>query len=370
MHETILDQATDTGGHELYRLTQLYDLPEYVKTASDSDRMGTNITPTNAYADYRRPRRFPCHTKAATLTSWAFFLQQRGKMHSKEAQGIEHRLQQMANFHHIEDDVQKLLQKHAALSVDSLSLLPDSAFAVVRTDENGATTERHYPLRHGAEVKAAADWLLQYRDSFPFRERVTIAEKILEKAAEFGVNLGEQYDVLERQAGHGWCTAQDAAALIRGRALLTSADSDFRAQLGKLAATTEKQAEYTMYGNNLADLGELIDNFDKLARVKYSEHLPRPEDILYRIPYKAAEELRDSICSTLTGSVYDQQQFEKLSISAIRDLFGRAVADEVFNGLGVDGEKFAAVAKTFPRPDAEMLDGLMAEIGQQPIARE
>ncbi len=368
MHDSILDQASDQGAHELHRLVQLYDLPEYVKQASDDERTGNDRTPTNAYADYRRPAKFPCHTKAATLVSWAFFLGQKDKMHTKLAQVIEGRLQQMAEFHHITDDVEQLLRKHAEYGKNNIELLPDSAFAIVRTDESGGK-ERSYPLRHGAEVKAASDWFLEHRDHFVFADRRLIAEKLLEKANQFNVSLGDADETLQRQAGHGWCTPKAAADMLRGRALLAKTGSDFRNRLNTLADTMEKQSELATAGNNLIDLAVLVDNFDKLAKATYGPSLPRPEDVLFAATYKAAAELKDDLCELTTGHIFEKSQLEKLSIGAVRDLFGDALADEVADVMGaVDGEKLASVARTLPAPDAELLVGMMSDIGQTPIA--
>lgn len=365
----LLEQSTDVSGQELFRLNAMYGLPDYVKEASAEQCLGGPQTPANAYADHRQPRQFPCHTKAATLVSWVSFLEKRSSMPSKLARNVEDRLRQLGAYHELTAEFARYQDKHAELYQHCESVLPDSAFAIVRTQEDGSK-ERHYPLRNTQEVKAAADWFLQYRNHFEFNDRLTIADKILEKAAAFGASLGDCELDLHRQAGRGWCLPKEAAALLRSRAQYTRAAPEVRAQLCKLAESLEGQPEWLLDGRNLADLARLVDDYDRQAKVKYSELLRRPEDVLFQVTHKEASDLRETLCSTTTGSVYNREQFSKLSLAAVRDLFGADLASEVSDGLGVDGEKFATVASTFPRPDAQALDLLMSDIGQGPLAKE
>ena len=67
-----------------------------------------------------------------------------------------------------------------------------------------------------------------------------------------------------------------------------------------------------------------------------------------------------------TGSIYEKDQLAKLAREDVEGLFGTDFVNEVSTGLEIDAEKIAAIASTLPKPDAELLENLLAEAGQHP----
>ena len=72
------------------------------------------------------------------------------------------------------------------------------------------------------------------------------------------------------------------------------------------------------------------------------------------------------LCALQTGNVYEKEQLSKLAREDVANLFGNDFANEVCTGFDVDPEKLAEVAHTLPRPDAELLEHLLSEVGQRP----
>ena len=103
---------------------------------------------------------------------------------------------------------------------------------------------------------------------------------------------------------------------------------------------------------------------------KYSLAVPRPEDTIFAASLRIAREFIKNACVLTTGSIYDRNQFSKLSVSDVASLFGSELAEAVSDGILVSPKKMAKLAHTLPRPDAEVLDRLMTQMGQQPIRKE
>lgn len=367
----VLDQVDDQNHRELFTYSHVYPMPDYVKQASTKQTCQPARLPSSAYAN-PVARKFPCHTKAACYLANVFFLNKRADMHSKIARWTEERLLMFNRHWGIEGDVQTLQAKHAAMHSDGMDRLPDSAFAIVWGDDSGHKVRR-YPLRNSLEVKTAAVWLQSYRDQMRFTDRNAIATKILDKAAEFGAAFEEELDdFLQKQAGRGVYDPAEAAEMIRNRIRATGPAPEVAKRLEKLAGELETNPMLAEDPTTTVALCDTIDQYDRSCRLpgKYSAAIPRPEDVLFKGTLKVAAAFVKNACATVTGAIYDRGQFKKLSVSAVRSVLGNEIAAAVTSGIRVDPEKMAEVVPTLPHPDAEILDRLMAEVGQPPIRKE
>jgi hypothetical protein len=362
----ILDQTTDLGGQEQYRLCRLFGAPDYVKQASSERLCGTDGLRSHLFADQRR-RCYPMHNKSACWLSSAFFFDKRAALPRHEAEEIERRLEESARFWGIEAQVEGLKKRAAELARDDLAGRPDSDFAWVQG------RERHLPLRNGLEVRAAAEYLHKWRDEFAFADRQRMARAVLQKAARFGAALGAHDEFLERLAGFGSCPATEAAQLVRDRAKLARArDAEVAGELEKMAEMIVRDPRRARQPRTLAKVAETIDQLDRMLHIRdYSEAIPRAEDVLFRITRKTAEALANQHVSTVGGSVYDRDDLSRLRTKAVRDYLGDGLADAVDgDGLHVDGVKLAEIVATLPLGDARVFDQLCKDMGIRPFAKE
>ena len=363
-----IDQTADRNYAELHRFAKLYSFPEFVKNSSTEQLQAADL-PVSVYADTRGPYQFPCHTKTATYLSHVWFLEKKAEFAPKIAAFIEGRLEKFAAHWGIQHEISQLKVKNASLNGDDYGDLPDTSFALVWASDDGQK-ERRYPLRNALEVKAAASWFNEYRDEFSFNDRQTIAQKIASRANHFGAAIGEYHDMLQKQAGRGFCTPEKAANFIRERVKQAKVgDLGVAQQMLKLADKVQHTDSVVFNTEVVRGVAETVDQFDRLAGIKYSDKMPRLEDVLFGDTYEACIKMAKEMCSTTTGSVYDTEQFEKLSLTDVRDMFGDDFAHAVSRGLKVDGQKMAEVANTLPRPDAQMLDQLMSDSGAAPIVK-
>jgi hypothetical protein len=363
---TILDQSGDESLKELVKVARLYQFEDFAKQANLSEVMGPDEHRPSFYADVRQPFQFPCHTKAATYVSYAFFLDKKAEMHEKVRRQVESRLNKFAQHWGITNSVKDLIKRDEELN--KTAEYPDSSYAIVWVSEDG-NKDRRYPLRNTAEVKAAADWYSRYlpelRQQFGFSDRATIANKILLKAAEFGCKLGDKEELLEKCAGKGLCNPAQVKTLMSNRVKAAKCSKTVADSMLALSDAFSRKSASFLEPATMLQLADTIDQFDRTHHLlnKYSEAVPSPEDVLFSATYTKCAELKTSTCSLTTGSVYDCADFEKLSLNDIQEVFGDDIADAVCQGLKLDPVKLAEVAATFPRGEASMFDELMQHKG-------
>ncbi len=368
------DQTEDSNGQQLYKLAKLYSLPKFVKNASFQDIRGENLG-NHQYADPIK-KRYPCHTDAATYVSAMFFLEKMAEFDKKTANMISSRLNHFVNYYGISKSVKTLKEKFASLLPKDSATLSDEDYALVLSDKESPSgkPEKHYPLRNALEVRKAAEYLKIHTNTIPYTYRQKMASKLLEKANEYGASFGPLEDFVQKQAGDGTASAQDVASLLfdRARLLKRANKLDYAEQMGKLALTVIKDASTIQDNEQLIKLAELVDDVDRISGLnKEIDDLPRPEDTFFEITVKQASQLTKEHFATTSGNIYKRSDIDKLKLSKVKDYLGEDFANEVSTGgVMLSPEKFAEIAPTLPRGDAELLDQLMHSIGVSAIAKE
>lgn len=316
------------------------------------------------YAD-QYSKLYPCHSAAATWLSALHFADKCVNFKEAKATEIRSRINAAAKFFGILGAVAELEEKVAASNADSIDNLSDDNFAIVWAADVGAR-ERHWPLRNATEVKFAANHFNTYRDQFVFEDRQRVAEKILVKAAEYGADVEEHAHVLALSAGLGACAASVAGDMLRKRAaLVRRSNADAAAEMLKLAGVVEGNPEQAREHATLLKLAAVVDEFDRvnhLDRLYDAGGLSRPEEVLFAVTEKVANEFMRENVETTTGNVYALDDLEKLALVQVREWLGNDFADAVTaGGVYLDRDKLAAIVPTLDRGMASMLDRLMQE---------
>lgn len=370
---TLLDQTGDLNGQQLYKFLKLYTVPDFVKNASSDAIYGHDELQPHQYADPAK-RQFPCHTAAATVISTLFFLDKKAEFSKEKASLLDNRLHQYALFHGINSVIKSLKEKMASYD-QNVELTDDSYALVLAPNESGSgKKERYYPLRNALEVNEAAKYLQKNSSSIPYRYRHIIADKILEKAAEYGAGLGDLDEFIHKQAGQGAAASHEVASLLfdRARLLKIAGKIDYAIEVGKLAKTVAGDAESIHDNARLVKLACLIDDVDHASGLwKSVDDLAKPEDVFFNITTKAASALRDDHLSMTTGNIYKLADIDKLKLSDVRDMMGDEFADTVSTGdMFVCPEKLAEIVPTLPRNDADLFDKLLGSVGIKPVIKE
>jgi len=367
MADLPLDHTRDISGRETHRLTSLYQAPDFVKAASHERLHGNpEQLQRHMYADPVR-KLYPCHSAPATWMSALYFADKRANFNSQDATAIETRIDAAANYFGIKGLVDQLREKVSASAGNDLAQLPDDDFAIVWADEVG-NKERHWPLRNATEVKYASAHFAKYRDDFTFEDRYKIANKILDKALAYGADVSPAEGSLDLAAGRGACAAKVAAAMLRGRAELTRrSHAELSAEMTKLAELVEGNPDDARTEETRLKLASVVDNFDRatnLCRLYGEGGLDRPEEVLFAITEKVANDFMKAHVETTTGNVYDLTDLEKVAVDDYRAWLGDDFADAVTaGGVYMDRDKLAAIVPTLDRGMAGTLDRLMAAQG-------
>ena len=304
-----LDQTQDINGASRHKLAQLLEFPEFVKTAG----MGENVVgdsdtlPQHLYADSAK-RLLPCHTKAATWLSTAYFV---NSGESRYSAGTREKLASYARYWGItgvEAQLRDQLEKRAAASPESL---PDSEFAVVYGD--GATKTRKYPLRNAAEVATASGWFRKYAAELTFDDKHTVALKLREKIANHDVTVPEEeIDLLTRCAGLGHCDADSARSIWQKRASLLRPSNPDAADAAEEVAEAVTVASFDVRDvDTRLKMASLLDSFDRMYGLSkwYGEDggLTPPEEALFFVTEKRAQSMVNGIVKTTTGRLYEKK---------------------------------------------------------------
>lgn len=360
----VLDPASDLNRTELTKYARCYEFPQFVKAADLDSTMNPGEIAITAYADPVH-KKYACHSAAATWLSAVYFHEKSAEYHPKHRNRICERLERFADYFGIRAAYNDVVKRANALRQDEH--LPDSSYAYVWQAKDGHK-ERYYPLTSALEVKVAAEWLYDNRDKIPFADRNVIGTRILEKAARYGAGLGDTLtDFVEKQAGRGIPDPPELYTMLERRASLAK-KAEHREAILKLASTVRGTPRVALQPNELVKLATTVDLVDHAIGLKgkYTELLPRPEDVIFKVTYTKAAADHGRLCTLQTGSIYDKAQLAKLAREDVAGVFGNDFANEVCTGLDVDPEKIAEVAHTLPRPDAELLEHLLAEAGQRP----
>lgn len=372
MSDQILDQTRDLSGRETHRLLSLYPAPDFVKSANHEKICGDpELLQRHMYADPYN-KLYPCHTAPATWMSSLFFAEKRAEFDDAAAQAIQEKLDKAAEYFGIRGLINQAQEKVAADMSNDLNKLDDNNFAIVWAGDNGQT-ERHWPLRNATEVKFAAAHFEKYRDDFTFEDRNKIANKILDKALEYGARIGEQEQILECTAGRGMCAAKIAAEMLRERALLAKrSHSTLSAELSKLAEIVESNPDDARTEDCRLKLASVVDGFDretKLFRL-YDNGLARPEEVLFGVTEKVARDFTNQYVQTTTGNVYALDDLEKLAVEEVRSWMGDDFVDAVSDGgVYMSRDKLAAIVPTLDRGMAATLDRLVSDSSGGPAMK-
>jgi len=368
----ILDHTRDISGRETHRLLSLYPAPDFVKNASherlngDPEKLARHL-----YAEPRQ-KLYPCHTAPATWMSALWFNENRAQFDSKTAAAIDGRISAAASYFGIAGMIGEMHEKMASAAADDLNQLPDSDFAIVWRADSGET-ERHWPLRNATEVKFASAHFKRYRDEFVFSDRYKIANKILDKAMAYGADISPAEGCLDSAAGRGLCAVKVAAELLRDRAKrIARSHTALSQELTKLAELIESNPLESAREECRIKLAGIVDQVDrdtKLQRLYNEGGLPRPEEVLFAINEKVAQDFMSDHVETTTGNVYALADLEKLAVEDIRAALGDDFADAVSaGGVYTDRDKLAAIVPTLDRGMAITLDRLMTEKKAYPVA--
>ena len=365
-----IDQSTDITSQMRHVIQKLHTVPEFVKKASDNDQFGDPETlQTHVYADPSK-RTFPCHTKAATWVSAAYFAHQQSQYAEGQREFVKERLTKTAQFFGIGQLVDALFKEAAAVNSYEDAVTPDSAYALTWTDTAG-NPQRKYPLRNPSEIKVAAEWFNDNWSQFDFDMRHSMARKLFTKMAEYSVTIDDTSQI-ERSAGFGYCEKSAMTRAWEKRAVISRKQYPEYANQAEAVAAALAVSDIDMRDFDLrTKMASSMDDFDNqtMLRKYYGESIDWPENTLFAITEKIASDFLNDHVMTTTGSVYKQADLRKLTSGDLQDWMGTDFMQKC-GGVITDHRTLTEVLPALSKVDAQLFDKLAAAKGIKTSARD
>lgn len=326
----------------LYKYSSVHSLPSYVKTAHTLDQE-EDISKLPATAFAAPGRRLPVHTKAATWLSYMSAVVDGVKPELKAH--VMARLDKAAKYWGIQADCEEIAENHEKTANETVPV----EYALEASHHGEPVTM--WPM---GNLKHAAEMLINDRSLVPYGWRKQAARRILKKAEEQKIDLGNSKESVEKTAGFGSAPAEKIAAHLRMRAYGTR-NKDVRERATKMAEVLATRST-PLDAEELEKTAEAIDTLDRLdgAYQQYGRGVTLPEDVVFATTQsQARKEASDQIRLT-NGSVVlasDLRNKSAETFSALGDDFVDLIEGE--NG-NVDIAKAAEVVPTLPMDDANL----------------
>ena len=362
-----VDAVDDRNHQVLHKLAKLVDLPAFVKTAQ---LVAPEQAATLSQQVFGDPvtRKFPCHTKAATWLAQMYFLNARHLYPTKQAAQVQERISKAVDYWSISGQIKQAVQAWETKQSSVEGELTDDSYALV-VDYDGQQLRR-WPITNEVNVKAAAAALYQFRARFPYDWRLAASRRILQKAAQFNV-IGiepEVHEYLTKAAGLGSTAPRLAGEGIARRMLMVpDKDIEVKVAAAKLAKTVAAMPGIPR-ASVMIKLARIIDRLDREQGFYpyYDEAgLDMPEEIFFQLTEKKAQTFRDGHFSLQTGTIIPFEAIAGLDLGKVASAIGADFSKAIIadNNLDIDIEKFARIATTLPRNDAQLLERALAAAG-------
>lgn len=345
------------GWYHIQKFFDTVSVPSFAKEAADIKAEDLAKIPTLSFADPAY-RRFPCHTKAATVVSYLLFTDQKDKFPEERRKLLENSFTKKAVYWGVLKQMQKV--GSAWEHRNDPATLTDDDYAIVACIDG--TKSNVLPIQNPENIKAAVQHLKKHAGAYPMEYRQKAARKILSKAGFLDVPLADM-DYLKVMAHSEPAYPSDIAPYVFKRAdLVSKADPDFAVGLRKVANALQN----TTAGPN-RKISETASNWLEEADVKADLHklygqIPMPEEACFSNLSKTAQALKEATVQLTSGDIYATKDLVKAGLNVYKATDPELVPSLSSNG-NLDPVKVAEVVPTLPLPQAKRLQRNLQAVG-------
>ena len=326
-----LEDASHQVLHAINKATGI-DLMKTAEACNDN----VQDLPAHSFADLAQ-RKFPIHTKEATILSAAY------AAFNGVDPVVEEKLTKMAEFWDCQDEVRQVREEIEAFR-------PPEKWALDMEIDGQPIQAFRYTT--GASLKHAAQAFFDQRQRLPYAARVATARHLMKAASDLGVELSEPVNnYLFNVLGIGVPSPDATRQLLMSRkhAMKRVPADRWENDFQKLAMAVEEQLEAMTEdsGQQVVEKFAAFDEVQGLAAA-YDANLDMPEDRIFPVPYtKLAGKTRDLV-ELQNGMVVDVGTLDWEKVSE--------VDPELYAACDSGDPKTAAeVLPTWPRADVEVL---------------
>ena len=283
------------------------EIPEYVANYSPLTKEAASKLDENFFGD-PDCREYPIDSKAATWLSAGLFSMQKHAGDLPYAETISEwvwsNISKAASIFDIADEVREL--RTVVGTVEKQAVDPDSHYGWIAKDAAGNTVERRYPMFDALGVHKAAVYFDANRGGYAQTMRRRVSNRILEKAATFGIDSAELPVSVLKEAGHGIPSRTVIMREIIERAQLAK-DAEAAALLANVGAVVGASDESELW-ENLDKIAGIVEEFDTINGLanRCGVENTFPSDFLYSVDEKTARETLDN--TLILGNIaFDKQ---------------------------------------------------------------
>lgn len=323
----IIDQFRDPALAVLVNLVA--DRPKVAAFVgeTDVDPAELDALPDTAFA-WPEKRAFPIHSAEHAVMSRLY-----RENTSKVPAHVDDALKQAFEIYEVPDEL-FARQKVASAPVDP----NDYIFP----------TQRRLPVRSAEQVKLAEEKLLDGYTKIPVANRADACQRLIEKAAEYGVQLNP---TIHQLAGFTVSATSDAASWIEARKE-AAADPSHKAAFDKLAGAVKRLPAEVRDRSTLVKIATTLDELDQKAGLTklYDRKLPDPMLTVFNTKKVAGMGV------DLGGKFAPMSSLANRPAAFYGDVLGDDLLGEISDGGGsVDPHKLMAVLETLPVDMKQML---------------
>ena len=297
--------------------SKVVDLPDYVRKYTPLTKESASGLPDSLFA-HPVKREYPVESPAGTWLSSAYLAMNMPNEASDIAKVAKENILKAASIYGIEKDVVAAMEK-VATEEEYSPELDDANFGIVEKDLDGNVTNRGYPMFDANGVCKAAVYFVENRAKYPVELRNALATKILEKAAQHGVeNIAREVWL---EAGMGIPNRTGIMDEILHRASLTK-DAEVAAVFANINNVVAN-ANAEDLADQLIKLAGVMETFDHLEGINngYGRTHQLPTDVIYSMSTKEAEELFKNAV-TIGNNIFKSDELAKLGSATFDNVLG------------------------------------------------
>ena len=333
------DQYDDKSRIILKKISNVIDLPDFVKQASEESDENLTKLASRCFADTRN-RKFPIHTKDEAFLSQLYFTKNASLYVDENLkEEVMDKLAEASNLWDLPNIVIKPMKKEAAL--EKLAEIP------IRN--NQGTTIDTIILNSPRDFEKAAIQLFENKEGFPYNIRKDISRGLLSnKIANISPEI-ETY--LEKAAGLGVGSTSNTLNVLKHRASMyeNRKQPEFADQLCKLAEEVIASPSSTKLLSKVANIIDIMDHSTGINNI-YDDDIKRPEEELFVMTHKIASEIKENVVKLQNGTILEKEAIqEDVLDNFLEDIIGSSINK-------ISKEEKIDMLVSLPAPDADDFD--------------
>lgn len=345
------DHLTDPLRIAFVKLAHQYEVPDYVKAATDEQLQAPTGNTGRVYALPSR-KALPLHNKVAAWLSAVYLDGGEGHFSEYERKTAARNLQAAANVYGIEWPKKIAEASEAAPK--------DEDYLISMTSDQGV--RRRLPVRSAEEAKVAMAYLKEHRLELPWGVRRQASQNLLAKVAHYKVAISDtDRHLLDLDASNFVAEPDQLSELLKGRSLV-AAHLGLQDQADKLLKLSKEVAApngVVVEGDLAGEILGAVEEFDR--------SIGRKSAAVDQIPVVVNSQFEDwasNVCVFKSGHVYDRRKFNKAHLEGIlvaADCKPEDIAD--VTGLWIDVEKSAAFFENIDEHKANRVASVLKKAG-------